>query len=166
MDRSGRFESRRKKNKRKFTRVFIVLWSLSHNNCLTRNGFTVFFFVFGHKASFPVFVFCFGQTLPSGAPTFLYSFFHTPLLSIFWTKKAVATGVVPSPRLLPSIFFAHRVQQSHCSSIFRRALLTHALALSASRFVHVKKSLRMCTCMHSGRLEPTKLTYIPGSRIT
>ena len=33
------------------------------------------------------------------------------------------------PRFLPSIFIAHRVQQSHCSSIFQRVLLTHALAL-------------------------------------
>ena len=33
--------------------------------------------------------------------------------------QAVDTGVVPSPpRFLPSIFIAHRVQQSHCSSIF------------------------------------------------
>ena len=34
--------------------------------------------------------------------------------------KAVVTGVDPSPpRFLPSIFIAHRVQQSHCSSIFQ-----------------------------------------------
>ena len=33
--------------------------------------------------------------------------------------QAVVTGVVPSsPRFLPSIFIAHRVQQSHCSSTF------------------------------------------------
>ena len=33
--------------------------------------------------------------------------------------QAVATGVVPSPpRYVPSIFIAHRVQHSHCSSIF------------------------------------------------
>ena len=43
------------------------------------------------------------------------------------------------PSLLPpgsSIFIAHTVQQSHCSSIFHRVLLTHAIALSASQFVH------------------------------
>ena len=33
--------------------------------------------------------------------------------------QAVVTGVVPSPpRYVPSIFIAHRVQHSHCSSIF------------------------------------------------
>ena len=37
--------------------------------------------------------------------------------------QAVVTGVVPSPpRFLPSIFIAHRVQQSRCSSIFHRVL--------------------------------------------
>ena len=74
--------------------------------------------------------------------------------------QAVVTGVVPSsPRFLPSIFIAHRVQQSHCSSIFHRVLLTHALALSASQFVHKKKSPRIYTSMHSVGLELTKLTY-------
>ena len=74
--------------------------------------------------------------------------------------QAVVTDVVPSPpRFLPSFFIAHRVQQSHCSSIFYRVLLTHALALSASQFVHKKKSLRIYTSMHSGGLELTKLTY-------
>ena len=72
----------------------------------------------------------------------------------------MVTGVIPSPpRFLPSIFIAHRVQQSHCSSIFHRTLLTHALALSASQFVHKKKSQRIYTSMHSAGLELTKLTY-------
>ena len=57
-------------------------------------------------------------------------------------------------------FIAHRVQQSHCSSIFHRVLLTHALALSASQFVHKKKSPRIYTSMHSGGFELTKLTYM------
>ena len=39
-------------------------------------------------------------------------------------------------------------------------LLTHALALSASQFVHKKKSPRIYTSMHSAGLELTKLTYI------
>ena len=53
--------------------------------------------------------------------------------------KAVVTGVVPSPRFSPSFFIAHRVQQSHCSSIFHRVLPTRALALSASQLVQNKK---------------------------
>ena len=32
--------------------------------------------------------------------------------------QAVVTGVVPSPRYVPLIFIPHRVQHSHCSSIF------------------------------------------------
>ena len=67
------------------------------------------------------------------------------------SRQAVVTGVVPSPpRFWPSIFIAHRVQQFHCSSIFHRVLLTHALALSASQFVHKEKSPRIYTSMHSG----------------
>ena len=74
--------------------------------------------------------------------------------------QAVVTGVIPSPpRFLTSIFIAHRVQQSHCSSIVHRVLLTHALALSASQFVHKKKSQRIYTSMHLAGLELTKLTY-------
>ena len=73
--------------------------------------------------------------------------------------QAVVTGVVPSsPRFSPSIFIAHRVQQSHCSSIFRRVLPTHALAHSASQFVPKKKSQQIYTSMHSAGLELTKLT--------
>ena len=74
--------------------------------------------------------------------------------------QAVVTGVVPSPPPLAFNFFiAHRVQQSHCSSIFHRVLLTHALALSASQFVDKKKSPRTYTCMHWGALELTKTGY-------
>ena len=74
--------------------------------------------------------------------------------------QAVVTGVVRSPlRFLPSIFIAHRVQQSHCSSIFHRVFLTHALALSASQFVREKKSPRIYTSVHLGGFELTKLTY-------
>ena len=73
---------------------------------------------------------------------------------------AVVTGVLHSPpRFLPTNFIAHRVQQSHCSSIFHRVLLTHALALSASQFVHKKTSPRIYTSMRSGGFELTELTH-------
>ena len=86
---------------------------------------------------------------------FFFAHFHFPA-----SGQAVVTGVIPSPpRFLPTIFIAHRVQQSHCSSIFHWVLLTHALALSASQFVHKKKSQRIYTSMHSAGLELTKLTY-------
>ena len=91
--------------------------------------------------------------------TFFFSFFFSHFY-IPTSRHAVVTGVVPSPpRFLPSIFIAHRVQQSHCSSISHRALPTHALALFASQFVHKKKSQRIYTSMHSAGLELTKLTY-------
>ena len=74
--------------------------------------------------------------------------------------QAVVTGVVPSPpRFLPSLFIAHRVQQSHCSSIFHRVLLTNALGPSASQLVHKEKSQRIYTGMHSAGLELTGLNY-------
>ena len=85
----------------------------------------------------------------------LFAHFYFPA-----SRQAVVTGVVPSsPRFLPSTFIAHRVQHSHCSSIFHRMLLTHALALSAGQFEHEKKFQRIYTSMHSAGLELTKLTY-------
>ena len=91
-----------------------------------------------------------------GVPVFFFSsryYFPAP-------GKAVVTGVVPSfPWFSPSIFIAHRVKQSHCSLIFHRVLLSHALALSASQLVHKKKSQRIYTSIHSAGLELTKLTY-------
>ena len=91
------------------------------------------------------------------SPTFL---FFTHIYFPAASGRAVVTGVAPSPpRFLPSIFIAHRVQQFHCSSIFRRVLLTHALAFSVSQFVRKKKSPRIYTSMHSGGFELTKLTY-------
>ena len=88
---------------------------------------------------------------------FLFS--HTPIYFPAY-DQAVVTGVVPSPaRFLPSIFIAHRVQQSHCSCFFHRVLLTHALALSASQFALKQKSQRIYASMHSGGFEHTKLTY-------
>ena len=92
--------------------------------------------------------------------TFFFFFFFSAHFHFPASGQAVVTGVIPSPpRFLPSIFIAHRVQQSHCSSIVHRILLTHAPALSASQFVHKKKSQRIYTSMHSAGLELTKLTY-------
>ena len=98
------------------------------------------------------------ETLWTRATMGVY-FLHTHLL-VPASGQAVVTGCVPSPpRFLSSFFIAHRAQQSHCSSISHRVLLTHALALSAGQFVRKKKSPRMYTSMHSGGFELTKLTY-------
>ena len=88
---------------------------------------------------------------------FIYCF-HTFIFQLLDKPWSQVSSLLP-PQFLPSFFIAHRVQQSHCSSIFHRVLLTHALALSASQFVHKKNSLRIYTSMHSGGLELTKLTY-------
>ena len=89
---------------------------------------------------------------------FVFSFAHFYFLA---SGQAVWSQVssLPPPRLLPTIFTAHKVQRSHCSSSFHRVLLTHALVLSASQFVHKKKSPRIYTSMHSGGFELAKRTH-------
>ena len=73
----------------------------------------------------------------------------------------MVTGIIPSPpKILPSIFIAHRVlQQSHYSTTFHRRLLTHALAFSANQFVRKEIYPRIYTRMHSAGFELMKLTY-------
>ena len=95
-----------------------------------------------------------------------FCFFCALLLSSFWTSRGHRCSLF-FPQVLAFNFIAHRVQQSHCSSIFHRVLLAHALALSANQFVNKEKSLRMYTSMHSAGLELTKLAYTTrGSRTT
>ena len=95
----------------------------------------------------------------NGSSTFFFvcsshtSTFH--FLDKPWSK---VSSLLP-PRFLASLFIAHRVEQPHCSSIFHRVLLAHAPALSASQFVHKKRTPRASTSVHSGRFEVTKLTY-------
>ena len=61
-----------------------------------------------------------GTYFPVGILVPEYTFIH--FFTHFYfpaSGQAAFTGVVPSfPRFLPSIFVAHRVQQSHCSPIF------------------------------------------------
>ena len=83
---------------------------------------------------------------------------HTSTFQLLDKPWSHVSSVLP-PGCCLQFFIAHRVQQSHCSSIFHRVLLTHALALSSSLFVHKKKSPRIDTSMHSGGLDLAKLTY-------
>ena len=87
-----------------------------------------------------------------------FFFFCTLVLSSLWTSRGHRCRPLP-PVLAFNCYRAYRVQQSHCSSNFHRALLTYALALSASQFVHKKSYLRIYTSMHSGGFELTKLTH-------
>ena len=68
-----------------------------------------------------------------------------------------------SPPVRAFNFIAHRVQHSHCSSIFIECLLllTHALALSAIiiTFLCKRKSLRVCA-LDSVRVELAKKLVI------
>ena len=84
--------------------------------------------------------------------------FTFQLLDRPWSSQV--SSLLPLLGSCLQFFIAHRVKQSHCcSSIFHRVLLTHALALSASEFVHKNKSSRIYTSVHSVGLELTKLTY-------
>ena len=85
-------------------------------------------------------------------------FSHTFTFQILDKPWSQASSLLP-PVSCINFSIAHMVQQSHCSPIFHRVLLTYALALSASQFVHKKKSQRTYTSMHSAGLELTKLTY-------
>ena len=91
-------------------------------------------------------------------PFFLF-FLHASTFQLLDKPWSQVSCVPSSPRFSPSIFIAHRVRQSHCSSIFHRVLITHALALSASQSFRKKKSPRICTSMISGGFELTKLNY-------
>ena len=88
--------------------------------------------------------------------TLLFCFvFHARLLSSFSDKQwSQVSSLSPSPGSgLQFISRTGFVQQFHCSSIFQRVFLTHALALSAkSTFAQETfptNFLRVCTRGHS-----------------
>ena len=81
----------------------------------------------------------------------IYILFCTLLLSSsFWTSRGHRCRPFSPPGSCLQ-FFLSRIGFSifHCSSIFHRLLLTHALALSASQFVHKKKSQRIYMSMYA-----------------
>ena len=91
---------------------------------------------------------------------FIFSFFIISTHIYFPVSgQAVVTGVVTSPPPVLAFNFYLAQGSFHCSSIFHRVLPTHALALSAGEFVHIKKTPRIYTNMHLGRFELAKLTY-------
>ena len=95
---------------------------------------------------------------------FIYLFiFHKHLRTfhLLLDKPWSQISVPSSPRFLPSTFIAHRVQQSHCSSIFHRVLLTYALALVPQVKLYARKSHRTNLYEYAleGGFELTKLTY-------
>ena len=62
------------------------------------------------------------------------------------SEQAVVTGVVPStPRFLPSICIAHRVQQSHCSSIVHRVSVANSRSRAFRKSICPNEFIRVCT---------------------
>ena len=85
-----------------------------------------------------------GGVLPS---FFFFVFSHTSTFQLLDKAWPQVLSLLPPGSCL-QFFIAHRVQQSHCSSIFNRVWITHALTLSASQFVHKKSPhefIRACT---------------------
>ena len=98
------------------------------------------------------------KRMPKITNPFFFAHFYFPASG----QQAVVTGVVPSPPgSCLHFFIAHRVQQSHCSSIFHLVvLLTHTLAFYASQFVRKKtphEFIRVCTRRGSKKLTHTRL---------
>ena len=94
----------------------------------------------------------------TGIYSFILFFSHASTFQLLDKPWSQVSSVLPPGSRLK---FLSRVwvQHSHCSSIFPRMLLTHALARSASQLEHKKKSQRIYTSMHSAGLELTKLTH-------
>ena len=88
---------------------------------------------------------------------FLFFFWHTSTFQLLDIQAMVTGVVLPSPPpFIAFIFFWRILFSTHWSSIFHRVLLTHALALSASRLVHKTTNY---TNKHSEGFEVTKLTH-------
>ena len=93
-------------------------------------------------------------------PFFFFFFFfsHTFTFQLLDKPWSQVSSLLPPGSCLQ---FLSRIRFSNPTArrFFHRMMLTHALALSASQFVHKKKSQRIYTSMHSSGLELTKLTY-------
>ena len=91
-------------------------------------------------------------------------FFFAHTFTFQLLDKPVVTGVVPSPpRFLPSIFIAHRVQQSHCSSIFHRVSLKGSVIIKEFVFralccvvARIALATDCCSCCWSIRSAPRR----------
>ena len=90
---------------------------------------------------------------------FFWFFSHTFTFQRLDKPWSQVSSLLPPGSCLQ--FFLSRIGFSNPTArrFFRRVLLTHALALSASQFVLKKKSPQIYTSMHSAGLELTKLIY-------
>ena len=98
-----------------------------------------------------VYLFVFSQNVQAPLINATIGFvFRTSTLQLLDKPWSQVSSLRPPPRFFPSTFIAQKTQQSQCSSTFHQVLITLAITLSASQFVHKKKSLRIYTSMHSG----------------
>ena len=107
------------------------------------------------KVQIEVFTICFFllNLLTLRGPVIFFS--HPSTLSSFWTSRGHRCRSFFPPVLAFVFFFAHRVRQSNCSSIFHRVvLLTRALALFR-KSIRAREQVprRICTSVISGGLE-------------
>ena len=88
------------------------------------------------------------DSVDNKASLFFFSFSHTftfQLLDKPWSQVSSLLPPGSCLRFLSRIGFSNPTARR----FFDRMMLTHALALSASQFVHKKKSQRIYTSMHS-----------------
>ena len=97
---------------------------------------------------------------------YIYIFIiRTHLLSRFWTNRGHRCRPFFPSVLTFNMFIAHRVQRSHCSSIFHRVLLTHAFALSGNHLWQEKFPTNIYDAI-GGNRNHHETDLIPGSRMT
>ena len=89
---------------------------------------------------------------------YIYIYFTRVYFPVLDKSSSQVPPLVPPGSRLQFLWRIGFSNQSHCSLIYHRVLITHALALSASQFVHKKKSLRIYTSMYSAGLELMELT--------
>ena len=106
---------------------------------------------------------CHAASSVVGIHFFFFSHFTFQLLDKPWSQVSSLLPPGSCLQFLSPTGFSNPT--AHCSSIFYRVLLTHALALFASQFVHKKKSQRIYTSMHSAGLELMKLTVYVQRRV-
>ena len=109
------------------------------------------------------------QSQPTAFPVFIFVtsecyFLGSLLLSSFWTICGLTCCPFSPPvrpfSFLSRIGFSIPIARRSSSTAANRLLLTHAVAISESQYVHKNIFLRICTSMHSGVDELTQLIYI------
>ena len=107
-----------------------VNYLISNTSMISYQGFVLLSFAVANASS-SMFIVRFPTILT------LYRVVHLPMIGFFFhtyifqllNKPWSQVSSLPPPGSCLQFFIANRVQQSQCSSIFHRVLLTHAVAL-------------------------------------